>query len=306
MPAAATPAWSRTVVPGLVGATQILTGEKNFVRDSASVTLDYDLGALDRLDPGQVDALFALLAADPEWRVGFEPGGRVATRRDTDGPGVAGWHVGVDRCRRIAVTEHEEAAFAGPRVTTAPASVTSVKIAAYRPTEGPPGCRAWATALLVDGVAADLEVFEAGDMDTRPWTIAALEDVPRLVSFARIDAATLAAQGHTAAPPALPDSRYEAGTAGWRAERAVNPGGPGRTWLRLLDAAGTPWHEGEIGPQTLQQVGWSPDPAHRFLAGSLVALPAGPAGAFTAEWWFQGADGVPRKLAADPVTLPAR
>jgi hypothetical protein len=305
-PTAPAPASPRWLGPSLAGATAVFTGEKNLGREGATVALEYDLSGLDALDPAGADALFAMLAARPDWRVGVTPGGRVATRRDERGPGVGGWHVGAERCERLAVVEARDPAFAGPRVTTAPAAVGSVKLAAYRPTDGPLGCRHWSTALVVDGARVDVEVFEAGAADARPWTLEALQGLPQLVSYARLDAARLAAEGHTEPPGAPGPARYEptALPGSLWVERWLNAGAPGRVWLRLLDGAGQPWAEAQVGAQSLQQAGWSRDPAHAFLVGSVLLLPGPVPPGATAEWWFEGADGV-RRLAADPIGAAA-
>ena len=306
VPSPAEPGWTADHVPSVVGATEVITGQ-NLSRDTATMVFEFDLSGLDRLDAAGVDALFTLLAADPGWRVVVRPAGRVATRRH-ETAGLDGWHVRAGRCERLALVEAREPAFTGARVAVASATAGTVKVAAFRPHDGPVACREWATMFVLDGARLDLELYEAGAVDDRSWTLEALQELPRPIAWARLDAAAIVATGHREAPGSAGETRYEAGPVpgSWTAERWVNPGAPGRVWLRLLDATGNALAEASVGAQSLQLVGWSTEPAHAFLVGGVVALPPGPAFSGTAEWWFQATDGAVRRLASDAVLVPAR
>ncbi len=305
-PAPAALRWPADALPGLAGATEVITGQ-NLSRDTATMAFEYDFSAFDRLDAAGVDALFALLAADPGWRVGVGPEGRVATRVD-GGAGLSGWHVGDGRCNRLAIVDARGPAFTGPRVASAPATGGAVTVKAFRPNDGPPACRTWATAVVIDAALLDIEIYESGAVDQRPWTLDALQELPRLATWARLDGERLRAEGHREPPPPPGPARCEAGPlpGTLRVERWVNPAAPGRVWLRLLDAAGAPWAVDQVGPATLQVAGWSADPAHTFPVGAVFPVPPGAGFAGTAEWWFQAADGAVSRLSAEPVTVPAR
>lgn len=305
------------VAPRLTGPDSVLSLE-GLSRDSVSFAFRVDTSALLDLDDDAIDAVFAELAADPNWRVTLDAGARVAWLRSPEDEyvvGVDGWRVASDRCSRIGVREGatiEPEWASSDRVVRVAAGKGGVEAHGFRPDGGV--CAKLAVALRVEGDLT-LEIFEASAAEQRPLARQALGDVPMAVLNTLAAADAIAADGFD--PLGLPDKEplriagptitLAASGAGELLMRArVNPGEPGWTWLRVVTADGAAWHEAALARATLEAPGWSKDPTHGFYLQSTIPVPPGAALSATAELWFQGVDGDPRRLVAAPVTVPAR
>ncbi|MCB9684948.1 MAG: hypothetical protein H6738_15480 [Alphaproteobacteria bacterium] len=294
-------------LPPLAGPTEIPNLD-GLARDTATFTLEVDLSALAELDEQQVDALFTLLAADPGWRVGRdESGARMAFLR-ADGQGVRGWTLGKDRCASFVVREAPDPRWEqGGNVVSTHAGADPIRARAYRPTGGT--CSTFTTAVRVTG-AVEVDVFEAGAVDARRFTLDGLDRLAQVVAVARPLAPTLVANGHDPlGEPPVPFPGPPVSSPGpglLTMTGAVDPGKPAWVWARVLDPSGAPFAEPTLAAASLERPGWSPAGDGTFPVASTARVPPGPAFDGTLEWWAVADDGVPWLLGATSVTIPAR
>lgn len=86
----------------------------------------------------------------------------------------------------------------------------------------------------------------------------------------------------------------------------ANPGRPGWTWVRVLDAAGAPVDEAAFAAGSRERIGWSSSDDALFYLQGRFPVAAGPAFAGTAELWFAPDKGRPERLGAWAVRVPHR
>jgi hypothetical protein len=304
-------------VPQLTGPDSVLSLE-GLTREQVSFTFKVDTAPLAKLDGASVDAVFAALAADPNWRVTMDGGSRVAWRRspaDQYVVGVDGWRIAPGGCSRVGVREGrtiEPSWSSSPKVARVPAGQALVAVDGFRPDGGV--CIKLATAIRIDG-ALGLELFEAAGTEDRPLTKQILGEVPYVVL--NVVAALDAVEADGFDPLSLPEKEplrisgptlvvTAAGPGEILIRGRVNPGETGWSWIRLVAADGTAWEPDLVGRATLEQPGWSHDPSQGFYLQSTVPAPTGTAFQGTVELWFQGEDGPPRLLHSDSARVTVK
>ncbi len=206
-------------------------------------------------------------------------------------------------CSRVALVEgpNHSPDWDSPVVGVAEPRAGKIALGTFHPSEG--SCRARATALRVPA-AISLEVLDASPQGDIPVIGEALARVPAEILSARMSAARIASHGYgLGLPPGEPSAdeptlSVERLAIGGTLRARVNPGEVGWSWL-VIRSAGQLWESEAIGTATLEQPGWSAEPADAFLVQVTFGSPPIPAGA-TAELWFQGA-GEPRLLVSGVV-----
>ncbi|TNE86405.1 MAG: hypothetical protein EP330_21940 [Deltaproteobacteria bacterium] len=299
--------------PALLGSNLDL---RSLARTKLTWTIGMDLAFLETLDH---DLVIRQLAADPRWRVAREEGGLVAVRRQADAQTwTMRWHgydVQPGRCTRTAYTfeprTRQWAWSENDLVSFSSTDKSEHKVHGVRLTDD--ACRGqMGTALVVRG-GIQLEVFESGDTDDRPWTIGELEGITGLHEIP-FSGKLIREKGYSRRM--LPEgairrdhSSFElrASPSGLELEAWQNPGAAGWTWLRILDEKLQVWEEAAVATATLERIGHSPDAAEHFLMQAEIPLPAGPAFAGTAEIWFvPDGDKKPVRVDSAPIQIPAR
>lgn len=311
--------FERGYLPPLNG-DQTTLDLKSLVRSQLDYTISMDTQPLADLDDDGQQALVALLAADPRWRVYQDHELLLAARREsaTDGWSVSatGYHNGDDgpwrTVLRFGAYEPDHPWVTSPAIAQVPAGTTQARIRGFVPASSVYQGKV-ITAVRIEAPAVALDLYETGPEDGRPRTSDALAEVPSAVANAVMLGDRLRSRGHEPLllPPKEPASapvsaRFVAtkdGALDWRAR--VNPGEPGWVWLRL-DQDGKGWHEPAIAAATRERVGWTETGERTFLAQSRFHLPDREAVRGTAEVWFLPDAGAARVLTRVPVDLPAR
>ena len=319
LPVAASPLDPGLVRPALSGAEDGLN-ITSMQRSRVSFSLGVDHSWLEGVDGAAREAVLAYAAADPRWRVTEEDGTLIALRRVQDANGWmvprTGYHTGKDATWRVGLrfgawdgaspwTQSADVSRVGPRDTTIRLKAFVVGMS------GTYGQRA--SALSVDGDHLAFDVYELAKDDDRSHTVKALTGIVDEVGVVLATADYITAQGASAMP--LPEGEpadeqrliLRARGAGLLDLRArVNAGTPGWTWVRLL-AEGGPWEEAAVGAGTRERVGYSALSHEGFWMQGDFAVPPGDAFAAVAEVWHLPDGGGPvRKIAAFPVSVPAR
>lgn len=273
-------------------------------------TISADTAALNTIDATHAAALQQHLCADPRWKVHRRSGVLTAEKRTEEGPSwrlpPSGYHDDSDRMWRVAVRfEAREAgapwaeesmishAMAGDPAIT----VDGVPLLGEQDGQ-------LATAIVVEAPELAVEIFESGPQGDRQVTAEALGTLP--VMLPEVSAARVAAGGFD--PAWLTEAHVHAGeataslnpsepgfseVAGW-----LNPGGPGWTWLRLIDAEGLPWQDDAVPAWSAERVGWGDG---LFFFQAIVPTPE-PVAAVRAQIWHLPDDTqVPVKLLEWPL-----
>ena len=256
-------------------------------------TISADTAALSTIDAAHADALQQHLCADPRWKVHRRSGVLTAEKRTRLGSAwrlpPSGYHEDSERMWRIAVRFDDR----DPDATWAESELVSLAQAGD-PTitvNGTPLLGEQdgqlATAIVVEAPQLAVEIFEAGPEGDRRITAKALGSIP--VVLPGVSAERVATSGFDPswmsavhvrsgeASAALQPS--EAGfseVTGW-----LNPGGPGWTWLRLLDAEGLPWQDEVVPAWSTERIGWGDG---LFFFQAIVPTPE-PVAAVTAQIW---------------------
>lgn len=251
--------------------------------------------------------LWALLAADPAWRVGEEHGVLVALRRvAVDGAWTTprhGVHVMEAGGWRVAFRGGpwpEDCPWASaPGVARAGADSGRVALPAWViPMDPWSGARA--SALSIDAHGLGLDIFEVAPEEARTLTVDGLRRASLTVDHVldgRDDAGRHA--GEEAGMRLLAPASGGVDVRAWIPARH-----PGWSWVRLVTDEGT-WEEAVVGAGTRERVGHGPEGVW-YLQGRLE-LPEGPTFPATAEVWL-AADGRqrPERILSVPVRVPAR
>lgn len=263
------------------------------------------------------------LAADPRWRVGVWDGAVVAFQRDGDDDTWSvprhGYHIDRDSIWRTSIRFDrwsDRSEWSSPElVTRVRADEQQLALRAFQLGDGP-GKGMKTTALSVEGPSVAMDVFEArrgGELDV---TATALAAVPRALDSLRAERQSIERDGYTQweMPTAEPYQgihshlHMESPEPGrLQVKGRVNPGRPGWTWVRIVDAAGRTWEDVAVAAGTREAVGWSPDPDTQFYFQSQFPVPSGTRFEATAEIWFTPDDSDrSERLAAYNVTVPSR
>jgi hypothetical protein len=85
----------------------------------------------------------------------------------------------------------------------------------------------------------------------------------------------------------------------------INPGAPGWTWVRILDAAQKPWNAPAVALTTAERVGWDTNPSVVSYFQSTVPFDTPPPETGSVEVWFHpDGSATVQKLASFPFPQP--
>lgn len=272
-------------------------------------TIAADTAGLSTLDANDAAAIQRHLAADPRWRLHHRGGVLTAEQRVEDDDGwhlpANGYHSDDMRTWRVAIRFGAHGA-GDPWVDSGLTSISqagdpTIVVEGIPLTEGQDGHLA--TAIVIEAPELALEIFEVAPEGDRSITAASLgtvpvvlpEIAPERVTSRGYDPAWLSERHVRAGEPSADLTTSESGDAqvtGWLATTT-----PGWTWLRLLDAAGQPWHDERTSSWSTERIGWGEG---LFFYQAIV--PMSEPGATTAQIWHQAdGGGVPMKLLEWPL-----
>lgn len=324
-PAPARPASSASPYADMVPLPPVTGGDsrldlERLARVITTFNLTVDASVIGEVDAEEALGLRQHLAADPRWRVTLWDGAIQAfERHETGQERAVPWHGFRDRrTSLVRVALRFE-----PWPQTA-AWATSDLVSRVSPSDDPMRVKAFvlgqpwtgwmATAISIEGSHLALDIYDAQPTDDRSATVQTLMYKLPLVGVLRDDAAVATERGFIpwqlpngeplqTGPPAEVNGM---GPGMLEVRARVNPGRPGWTWARILDDL-VPWEAEAVGTGTLERVGWSADPSHRFYFQSIFPVPRGKRFSGTVEIWFQPDEGgPPERLEALPITIPRR
>ena len=268
-------------------------------------TISADTAGLNTIDATRSAALQQHLCADPRWKVHRRNGVLTAEQRAPVGSSwrlpPSGYHEDHERMWRVAVRfdDRDPDAIWAESEMVSPAQAGDPTITV----EGIPLLGEQdgqlATAIVLEAPELAVEIFESGPQGDRRITAEALGTVP--VILPEISVESVIASGFD--PAWLTSTHVRSGEAtaslkisepgfseviGW-----LNPGGPGWTWLRLLDAAGQSWQDEVIPAWSTERIGWGEG---LFFFQAVIPTPE-PVAAITAQiWHLPDGEQVPVKL----------
>ncbi len=311
---------AQVALPPLTGGTSALDLER-LARVVTTFTLVVDTSVVAEIDADEAKGLRAHLAADPRWRMTLWDGALLAFERHEKGQERAvPWHGFRDRrtsivrvALRFTPWPDGSAWASSPLVSRATPGVDDIRLHAF--VLSPPWTGWLGTALAIEGEHVAFDIYEAEPTGDRGQTVSTLVYKLPLLDALRREAAVATTGGFI--PHRLPNGEplqegppaevNGMGPGLIEVRARVNPREPGWVWVRLLDADLVPWEPEAVGAGTLERVGWSADPSHRFYLQSIFPVPRGRRFSGTVEIWFQpDAGGAPRRLDAMPVDVPWR
>lgn len=136
------------------------------------------------------------------------------------------------------------------------------------------------------------ESMDAGRDSTRRLLRETNEELRKLLDLSSEGKSTPTLEGLTptgSTTTAQPVLRVEkaARAAGHHVFGYVNPGEEGAVYLRAFDAAGTEIEPAAVRAQTLEYIGWSPDPKTKYFFNSRFQAGAASPALSRAELWFR-------------------
>lgn len=300
------------VLPPLSGAQHDLD-MVTLTHRTQTFTIEADTSMFQATDPRVAARLQLAFQFDPRWRVGLWEGQSVAWARSADAKGwsapYGGYRSGdgytLRSLFRFQVRPDDHPWTASGLVARNAAGSRSMQVVAWKVDQGP-----WegqmAAAFTIDGMGMSLEVHELAPQLTLAGTQSDLQQatlrtkaIADQVARGHLQRTSLAMVPKGEPRLGTPFVQVSSTETGLDVRGRVNPGRMGWTWIRILDATGTPWAEEPVAVASAERIGWDANPEVLAYFQSSIPAPSSPPASGTVQVWFDADDREEVKLVGE-------